>query len=309
MKIKELIENKNDKFLFYGNPNKFKSLKPLFEKDPFFKRRFELSLRNNFYEALPSAFESGIERLDDKRSYGFEFKTNTSTPKILLKNVKIDKNTEGFVYVFLKTDKITKKSLASPNLWSIPDDIKPKEIIKVNFEDYSQLFENKNINPEIAFEQFKDFENKLGEVLMDKNDAIWDYGEIVDVFGTYFSNSLDDYKFEELRINKEFVKKGFNQFFNKAKDYLKSHPTAKNIDELKIALASIYLWKKEPFEDASEYLFDPAGYAVETYNPFCFFQNVWDILNKKDYYNLAKAKELLKDVDKNNRFLNNLLNQ
>ncbi len=147
----------------------------------------------------------------------------------------------------------------------------------------------------MKYEQFAKFLEEIDNVPQDSKHY---YLDTFTIFTEYFScrRFSEHKKFEQLRKTPSLIELGFKYFISKVEDYIDKHQDEdidENIDEVKAALVSLYLWKTFWFETFSERVY---GWAVETYGPCDEFDEVWSSLKKEDFYNPKKAKQMAKKI-------------
>ena len=139
----------NPKYLFHGSPMLMDELQP--------QQSFDSSGNNDnvdkavfmypmFYKCVPYALKKGFiykEEFGDD-SYFETDNRSISYPYAILNNRDINMDTIGYVYVFEKTDDMTKDKLNYQ--YRCYHSLKPIDIVKVQMRDYIELFEIRNSN-------------------------------------------------------------------------------------------------------------------------------------------------------------------
>ena len=140
--IEELIQNKNNKYVFHGSIKKLSYLEPRQTKDS----NGEISniddaifLSSDFFGAIPYSFKEKIKENSKNLDWSFNIPYNNNEIKMTMKNVIIDENLKGYIYVFEKTKDMKNEPLGSTQ-WKCYHKLIPLYSIKVCYKDYSKYF-------------------------------------------------------------------------------------------------------------------------------------------------------------------------
>lgn len=140
--LKDCLENKDNKFLFHGSTLKLDVLKPMQANDANgTKANIDTAvfLSSSFLGAVPYAFMDTIKANSKGLNWSFSVSSENGSVKMVMKNVRIDENIDGFVYVFERTADMVNDPKGSTQFKSY-NEIKPLCVIKVNYKDYSNYF-------------------------------------------------------------------------------------------------------------------------------------------------------------------------
>lgn len=144
--IKELVENKDNKYMFHGSSNKHDVLIPHLANDANGNKSNidnAVFLSSDFLGSVPYAFKDKIIEKSKGLNWSFSISTDKSKTKMVMQNVRIDENIEGFVHVFLKTDDMLNDPKGSTQ-WKSYKELKPVEVLKVKYKDFEKYFEVKD---------------------------------------------------------------------------------------------------------------------------------------------------------------------
>lgn len=140
--VKECLENKDDKFLFHGSTKELDVLKPMQANDANgTKANIDTAvfLSSSFLGAVPYAFKDKIIANSKGLNWSFSISSEKDSVKMIMKNVRIDENIDGFVYVFKRTKDMVNDPKGSTQFKSY-NEIKPLCKIIVKYKDYSNYF-------------------------------------------------------------------------------------------------------------------------------------------------------------------------
>ena len=138
----------NPKYLFHGSPHKLKYVKP--------KRSYDsLGIKENistsvfltpiFEIATAYSFKDSIKEKSNNLNWNFEITNSNQFPIMTMKNVNVDDEMIGYIYVFLNNKNFIKdKNSYQYKCYEI---IKPIDIIEIKYKDFKHLYkvENQNI--------------------------------------------------------------------------------------------------------------------------------------------------------------------
>ncbi len=140
--IKDYIDNKNKEYMFHGSSKKLSVLTPMLSNDSNNTKEnidTAIFLTDDFLAAIPYAFKDEIIKNSKGLNWSFSIPTSESEIKMKMKNVRIDENITGFVYVLKKTDDMVNSPKGSKQ-WKSYKEMKPIDVLKVEYKDYSKYF-------------------------------------------------------------------------------------------------------------------------------------------------------------------------
>jgi len=145
--IDDCLNNKDNRFLFHGSTKELAVLKPMKANDANGTQAnidTAVFLSSSFLGAVPYAFMDKIIENSKGLNWSFRVSSDKKGTRMIMENVRIDENVEGFVYVFERTRDMVNDPKGSSQ-WKSYNQIKPVGILKVKYKDYSNYFivENK----------------------------------------------------------------------------------------------------------------------------------------------------------------------
>lgn len=142
MNIKDIIDNKNNQYMFHGSAKKLQILKPMQATDSngtLSNIDTAIFLADDFLYAVPYAFKDSIIANSKGLDWSFSIPSSTSKYKMIMKNVRVDETIIGYIYVFNKTDDMKNDPIGSKQ-WKSYTELKPLHIIEVCYKDYKKYF-------------------------------------------------------------------------------------------------------------------------------------------------------------------------
>lgn len=143
MKKEYLIQDiNNPKYLFHGSPNKLDVIKPNLSYDANNSKNNvdnAIFLTPIFLTATAYAFKDTIKRNSCDLDWNFEINNNNLTPIMKMKNVSIDENMIGYVYVFKYKENMIKDD--NSYQYKCYSNLVPIDVIEVCYKDYSCYYE------------------------------------------------------------------------------------------------------------------------------------------------------------------------
>ncbi len=144
MSVKEFVENKDGKYVFHGSIHKLDNLKPMKATDSngtLANIDTAIFLSSDFLGAIPYAFKDSIREFSKGLPWSFSVSNSSDNPiKMRMKNVRVNSDIEGYVYVFEKTNDMVNDPKGSTQYKSYQSLI-PKKVLKVKYKDYEKYFE------------------------------------------------------------------------------------------------------------------------------------------------------------------------
>ena len=131
----------NPKYLFHGSPKKLEYIKPNTSHDSLgTKENISTSvfLTPIFETATAYAFKDSIKEKSNNLNWDFKIIQSNKSPVMIMKNVNIDNNITGYVYVFLNNNKFIKDK--DSYQYKCYNNIKPIDVIKVKYKDFKSLY-------------------------------------------------------------------------------------------------------------------------------------------------------------------------
>lgn len=134
----------NPKYLFHGSPHKLDELVPMKShdsKDNENNIATAIFLFPSFLKSTPYAFKDTIKEKSKDLSWDFEIPNTNTYPLMIMKNVNIDENIKGYIYVFEKKDYMIKDEKSYQ--YKCYEKLIPYDIIEVYYKDFSKYYEVK----------------------------------------------------------------------------------------------------------------------------------------------------------------------
>ena len=144
--IEEYLINKNDKYLFHGSVKELELLKPMQANDSNGDKiniDNAIFLLNKFLNAIPYAFKDTIKENSKGLNWSFSIPNEDNNTKMIMKNVRIDKSIEGYIYVFERTNDMFNEPKGSTQ-WKCYKELKPLRVLKVKYKNYYNYFKVEN---------------------------------------------------------------------------------------------------------------------------------------------------------------------
>jgi len=147
MDIREYIfqDENNPKYLFHGSPKKIDVLEKRQSHDSDNNPNNidnAVFLTSSFITATAYAFKDSIKEASKDLSYDFNINNYGEIPIMVMENVIIPENLEGYIYVFEKDDSFENVPIGSFQYKS-HSNLKPNKVLKVNYKDYKNNYKIK----------------------------------------------------------------------------------------------------------------------------------------------------------------------
>ena len=137
----------NPDYLFHGSPLK------LFELEPNLSHDTNQNIDNisnaiflfpSFLKATPYAFKDTIKSNSEGLKWNFEIPNTNDYPLMIMKNVNIEDNIKGYIYVFQKDNSMIKDE----NTYQCKcyHTLKPTDVIEIKYNDYKEYYKVINGN-------------------------------------------------------------------------------------------------------------------------------------------------------------------
>ena len=132
----------NPRYLFHGSPKKLDVLRPISAHD------FNNNINNidcaiymfpSLVKASAYAFKDTIKKNSNDLDWNFEIPSNNDYPVMKMRNVNINDNIMGYIYVVKKTDEIKKDENSIQ--YKCYKKLVPIDVIKVKYSDFKNYFE------------------------------------------------------------------------------------------------------------------------------------------------------------------------
>ena len=137
----------NPKYMFHGSPKKLIKVKPILSHDSDNNQNNiaeAVFLFPSFIKCSPYAFKDTIKEDSKKQGlhYDFDIPNDNEYPLMIMKNVSINPNIVGYIYVFKKDDDMIKDKYSYQ--YKCFKELIPIDIIEVKYKDYEKYFEVNN---------------------------------------------------------------------------------------------------------------------------------------------------------------------
>ena len=143
---KYLYQNNNKpKYLFHGTPKKLDVIETRWSHD---SKNVKENIDNAVFltpsliSASAYAFKDSIKKNSKDLDWDFDINNHGRLPVMVMKNVCIPNNLEGYIYVFEINSSFENDPVGSMQYKSYKD-IKPMEVLKVKYEDFEKYYERK----------------------------------------------------------------------------------------------------------------------------------------------------------------------
>ena len=134
----------NPKYMFHGSPKKLTILNPILSHDSDDNKdniAEAIFLFPSFIKCTPYAFKDTIKENSKKLGmhYDFNIPNDDEYPLMTMKNVSINKNIKGYIYVFKYDDTMIKDKYSYQ--YKCYQKLIPIDVVEVNYKDYEQYYE------------------------------------------------------------------------------------------------------------------------------------------------------------------------
>ena len=134
----------NPKYLFHGSPKRLNILKPMLSHDSDNNQENiaeAVFLFPSFLKSTPYSFKDIIKEDSKKMGfhYDFDIPNDDEYPLMTMKNVSINPNMVGYIYVFNKNNDMIKDD--NSNQYKCFKELIPIDIVEVNYKDYEKYYE------------------------------------------------------------------------------------------------------------------------------------------------------------------------
>ena len=132
----------NPQYLFHGSP---KTLEVLVPQESHDSRGNSNNLATavflfpSFLKATPYAFKDSIKELSEGKKWNFEIPNDDSYPLMRMRNVSLDDELVGYIYVFNKDDSMVKDEKSYQ--YKCFKELKPIDVVTVRYGDFSSYYE------------------------------------------------------------------------------------------------------------------------------------------------------------------------
>ena len=131
----------NPTYLFHGSPKKLDIILPNVSHDS--NNNVEnidnaIFLFPSFIKATPYAFKDTIKSMSNNMEWSFNISNNNEYPLMTMKNVNIDENIIGYIYVFNKDDNMIKDK--NSYQYKCYKELIPIDTICVRYKDYKKYY-------------------------------------------------------------------------------------------------------------------------------------------------------------------------
>ena len=135
------------KYLFHGSPKLLNTIEQRQAHDSNGNAEnedFAVFLTSSYIIASAYAFKDRLKELSDGLDWNFEigYDLDRDEVKIKFKNVNIDDDLEGFIYVFPFSEKYEHNERSSQ--YKCYENIKPIDVVKVKFVDFKKYYQINN---------------------------------------------------------------------------------------------------------------------------------------------------------------------
>lgn len=138
----------NPDYLFHGSPLKLFELEPNLSYDT--NQNIDnisnaIFLFPSFLKATPYAFKDTIKSNSEGLKWNFEIPNTNDYPLMIMKNVNIEDNIKGYIYVFQKDNSMIKDE--NTYQYKCYHTLKPIDVIEIKYNDYKEYYKviNENI--------------------------------------------------------------------------------------------------------------------------------------------------------------------
>jgi len=143
------------KYLFHGSPKLLDNVEIRKSYDSKGNERnidVAVFVTSSFLLATAYAFKDKIKEksLKNGLKYSFDIKNRLELPIMIMDNVIIPDELEGYVYVFEYNDNFVNDPAGSLQ-YKAYDNLRPIDIIKINYDDFKSSYEIKKENEKSAF--------------------------------------------------------------------------------------------------------------------------------------------------------------
>lgn len=137
----------NPDYLFHGSPLN------LFELEPNLSHDTNQNIDNisnaiflfpSFLKATPYAFKDTIKSNSEGLKWNFEIPNTNDYPLMIMKNVNIEDNIKGYIYVFQKDNSMIKDE--NTYQYKCYHTLKPIDVIEIKYNDYKEYYKVINGN-------------------------------------------------------------------------------------------------------------------------------------------------------------------
>lgn len=131
----------NPIYLFHGSPKLLTKLVPKMSHDSDNNRNnmgCAIFMFPSFLKATPYAFKDTIKENSINLKYNFIIPNNDDYPLMKMKNVKIDENIYGYIYVFKKDKDMIKDD--DSYQYKCYKEKEPIDIVKIYYKDYKKYY-------------------------------------------------------------------------------------------------------------------------------------------------------------------------
>lgn len=134
----------NPIYLFHGSPKLLIKLVPKMSHDSDNNKNnigCAIFMFPSFLKATPYAFKDTIKENSKDLKYNFTIPNNNDYPLMEMKNVNIDENIYGYIYVFNKDEDMIKDK--DSYQYKCYKEKEPIDIVKVYYKDYRKYYKIK----------------------------------------------------------------------------------------------------------------------------------------------------------------------
>ena len=131
----------NPKYLFHGSPKLLTKLEPRLSHDSDGNEMNiaeSIFLFPSFLKSTPYAFKDTIKSMSSDLDWDFDIPNGLEEPFMTMRNVTIDEDIIGYIYVFIKDDSMYKDS--DSYQYKCYKELVPYDIVPVRYEDYKQFY-------------------------------------------------------------------------------------------------------------------------------------------------------------------------
>lgn len=131
----------NPIYLFHGSPKKLSVLKPTQSHDVNNNKQNvanAIFLFPSFLKATPYAFKDTIKENSKELNWDFEIPNTNIYPLMIMKNVNINKNITGYIYVVLRDNNMIKDE--DSYQYKCYNEVKIVDIIEIKYKDFERYY-------------------------------------------------------------------------------------------------------------------------------------------------------------------------
>jgi len=131
----------NPKYLFHGSPKLLTKLEPRLSHDSDGNEMniaTAIFLFPSFLKSTPYAFKDTIKSMSSDLDWDFDIPNGLEEPFMTMRNVNIDEDIIGYIYVFIKDDNMYKDS--DSYQYKCYKELVPYDIVPVRYKDYKQFY-------------------------------------------------------------------------------------------------------------------------------------------------------------------------